>query len=102
MDYKGHGTATDTKFEPSIKTAVNTAEVKNYGSSPRSYGWICPLCGRSVNPNYTNCNCGLNWTPTWRPNLGPWCYTDTKTDGSINFGSLQTFCGGSMEMKEVK
>lgn len=74
----GHGTATPNTdgWKAAIEdktTASVTGESKSY-TIGWQHGWICPLCGRSVNPSFMHCSCG-GWRyppqPTWESPTTP-------------------------------
>lgn len=98
-----HGHYSTTPSKPGIerrkemdKSMTNeslTAKTYNYTSGVRQYGWICPVCGRVLNPNITFCPCmGTEENPriTYAPK---WEVTCKDTD------KLKTFCSGFMHIE---
>ena len=98
-----HGCYSTTPLKPGIerrkemdKSMTNeslTAKTNSYTNGVRQYGWICPVCGRALNPNITFCPCmGTEENPkiTYAPR---WEVTCKETD------IPKTFCSGYMHIE---
>ncbi len=77
-------------------TASVTGKSENYTIGAGPHGWVCPLCGRSVNPNFMHCSCG-GWRYPNQPNWAPWYTTVTCKEETST--QPKTFCSGFMHIE---
>lgn len=68
------------------KNSIMENTFNNGDYQVRSYGWICPVCGRGNSPFTPTCPC-KPWTPNWTITCEPTyntTWSTSTTGGTIN------------------